>query len=130
MEGVFRYIATIELFKDQPLLLNFIDNTLLIHFIHRGMAYLLLILITVWTFQLNKINGSTIFNQVKNIPLLIVLVQVALGIGTVLFSKGIIPGNWGLFEWTAQLHQLTGMLLLLSLVMTLFLIQKEVGEIK
>ncbi len=119
-----------QLFKDQPILLNFIDNTLLIHFIHRGIAYLLLVYIALWTFQLNKINGSTIFNQVKKIPFVIVLVQVALGIGTVLFSKGIIPGNWGLFEWTAQLHQLTGMLLLLSLVLMLYLTEKEAREFK
>ena len=114
-----------QLFKDQPLMLNFIDNTILIHFIHRGLAYLLFILIVVWTIQLNKINGSALFNRIKKLPLIFVFLQVALGIGTVLFSKGIIPGNWGLFEWTAQLHQLTGMLLLLSLVSTLFFIRKE-----
>jgi cytochrome c oxidase assembly protein subunit 15 len=114
-----------QLFKDQSFFLNFIDNTILIHFIHRGIAYLLIILIALWTLSLNKINGSILFNRVKKWPLIIVLIQVALGIGTVLFSKGIIPGNWGLFEWTAQLHQLTGMLLLLSLVLTLFVIRKE-----
>jgi cytochrome c oxidase assembly protein subunit 15 len=114
-----------QLFKDQSFFLNFIDNTILIHFIHRGMAYLLIVLIAAWTLSLNKINGSILFNRVKKWPLIIVLIQVALGIGTVLFSKGIIPGNWGLFEWTAQLHQLTGMLLLLSLVLTLFVIRKE-----
>jgi heme a synthase len=114
-----------QLFKDQSFFLNFIDNTILIHFIHRGMAYLLIILIAAWTLNLNKINGSILFNRIKKWPLFIVLIQVALGIGTVLFSKGIIPGNWGLFEWTAQLHQLTGMLLLLSLVLTLFVIRKE-----
>ncbi len=114
-----------QLFKDQPLLLNFIDNTLLIHFIHRGMAYLMFIVIAIWTFKLYKINGTRSFNKIRKWPLILVHVQVVLGIATVLFSKGIIPGSWGLFEWAAQLHQLTGMLLLLSLITTLFFIRRE-----
>jgi len=35
---------------------------------------------------------------------------------SVLTSKNIIPGSWGNFEWMAQIHQLVGMLLLLSVV--------------
>jgi cytochrome c oxidase assembly protein subunit 15 len=44
-----------------------------------------------------------------------------LGIATVLSSTQIIPNHWRLFEWMAQLHQLVGMLLLLSMVHSLFL---------
>jgi cytochrome c oxidase assembly protein subunit 15 len=43
-----------------------------------------------------------------------------LGIFSVLTSKNIIPGTWGSFEWMAQLHQLVGMLLLLSVVNILY----------
>ncbi len=114
-----------QLFKDQPLILNFIDNTILIHFIHRGLAYLMIIIVIIWTIQLKKLNGSTLFNFVRNIPIILVLFQVILGISSVLFSTTIIPGKWGLFEWMAQIHQLTGMLLLLSIVMMLFLVRKE-----
>jgi cytochrome c oxidase assembly protein subunit 15 len=49
-------------------------------------------------------------------PLTLVLFQVALGIFTVMSSAHIIPGVWAGFEWMAQLHQLVGMLLLLSVV--------------
>ncbi len=114
-----------QLFKDQPLILNFIDNTILIHFIHRGLAYLMVIVVIIWTIQLKKLNGSTLFNFVRNIPIILVLFQVILGISSVLFSTTIISGKWGLFEWMAQIHQLTGMLLLLSIVMMLFLVRKE-----
>ncbi|TAD92414.1 MAG: hypothetical protein EAY75_02730, partial [Bacteroidetes bacterium] len=53
-------------------------------------------------------------------PLALVLAQVVLGIASVLYSSGIVPNRWGAFEWMAQLHQLTGMLLLLSVVYLLF----------
>ena len=114
-----------QLFKDQPLALNFIDNTILIHFIHRGLAYIMTIIIVLWTIQLKKINGSSFFNIVRYVPLVLVLLQVVLGITSVLVSNSIIPGSWGVFEWMAQLHQLTGMLLLLSILMMLFLVRNE-----
>jgi cytochrome c oxidase assembly protein subunit 15 len=66
-----------------------------------------------------------LFQKIRRWPLLIVLVQLVLGIASVLTSTGIIPGHWGAFEWMAQLHQLTGMLLLLSLVTTLFIIRRD-----
>jgi heme A synthase len=50
--------------------------------------------------------------------------QALLGIVTVLTSPGIVPGHWGVFEWMAQLHQLTGMLLLLSMVWMLYIIRR------
>jgi cytochrome c oxidase assembly protein subunit 15 len=43
----------------------------------------------------------------------------------VLYSTSIVPGQWGVFEWMAQLHQLVAMLLLLSLVMLLYLAGKR-----
>jgi cytochrome c oxidase assembly protein subunit 15 len=113
-----------SLFKDQPLLLNFIDNTILIHFIHRGLAYLILAIVIYWSVQLFSFNGTLLFNKLRKWPLIITSVQVLLGIITVLSSVGIKAGNWGTFEWMAQLHQLTGMLLLLSLVLTRYLIKK------
>jgi cytochrome c oxidase assembly protein subunit 15 len=49
-----------------------------------------------------------------------VFIQVLLGIFTVLASAHIVPGVWGGFEWLAQLHQLVGMLLLLSVINILY----------
>ncbi|TAJ59392.1 MAG: heme A synthase [Chitinophagaceae bacterium] len=112
------------LFIDQPFLLNFIDNKILIHFIHRGLAYLLLILILYWSVQLIRTKGPVLFEKTKRWSLYLVLAQVALGIASVVTSTGIVPGQWGAFEWMAQVHQLVGMLLLLSLVWTLYIVRK------
>ena len=112
-----------RLFQHKPFLLNFIDNTILIHFIHRGLAYLLLIIIIYWSVLLYKTTGTRLFRKTRWIPLAVTLLQVLLGIFSVLTSTGIIPGKWGTFEWLAQLHQLTGMLLLLSLTWMLFIVR-------
>jgi len=114
-----------KLFTEQTVFLNLINNKILIHFIHRSLAYLLLVLILLWSVRLKSVIGTNIFNRAKFFPLLIVLFQVILGIATVLSSTGIVPGHWGMFEWMAQLHQLTGMLLLLSLIGTLYIIRKD-----
>lgn len=115
-----------SLFSHEPFLLNFIDNKILVHFIHRGLAYVLLVLIILWSIQLWKTKGSVLFHQIRMIPLILTILQVLLGIFSILTSTGIIPGQWGSFEWMAQLHQLTGMCLLLSLVFTLFVIRPQV----
>jgi cytochrome c oxidase assembly protein subunit 15 len=114
-----------KLFTEQTVFLNLINNKILIHFIHRGLAYLLLVLIWMWSLKLKKTAGGSFFIKLRWIPLLIVLLQAVLGIATVLSSTGIVPGHWGIFEWMAQLHQLTGMLLLLSLIGTLYIIRKN-----
>lgn len=110
------------LFAKQPFGINFLDNTLLIHFMHRGLAYILLAAVLIWTLQLYKIKSAGLFSQTRWLPMAIVFIQVLLGIMSVLSSKDIIPGHWGIFEWMAQLHQLTGMLLLLSFVWMLYLL--------
>ncbi len=106
-------------------LLNLIDNKIAIHFIHRGLAYLLLVLITILTIQLYRIKESSLLNKTRWWPFLLVLLQVVLGVITVLSSLQIVSNRWGIFEWMAQLHQLVAMFLLLSLVWLLFMVKKE-----
>lgn len=112
-----------RLFIDTPVWLNFIDNKILIHFIHRGLAYLILLITIGWSIQLYRVHGTALFRQVRRLPGILVILQVLLGILSVLTSTGIIPGRWGWFEWMAQLHQLVGMCLLLSLIWTLYLVR-------
>src|SRR5450755_1700563 len=38
-----------NLFREKPALLNFIGNTIMIHFIHRNLAYLILLGVSFWT---------------------------------------------------------------------------------
>ena len=52
-----------------------------------------------------------------------VLIQTILGIYSALTSIWIRPAKWNIFEWMAQLHQLVGIFLLLSLIAVLFFLQ-------
>jgi cytochrome c oxidase assembly protein subunit 15 len=56
-------------------------------------------------------------------PIAFIIMQVLLGVLTVLASSQIVAGTWGMFEWMAELHQLVGMLLLLVLVSILFIVR-------
>jgi cytochrome c oxidase assembly protein subunit 15 len=114
-----------NLFTDPVFFLNFIENKILVHFMHRGIAYVLLVLVIYWTVKLYQINGSSFFNRIKIFPLLLVLLQVLLGIASLLYARSIIPGVWGIFEWMAQIHQLVGMSLLLSLVATYYVMRAQ-----
>ena len=109
-------------------LLNLVDNKITIHFIHRGLAYLLLILIILLTIRLYKVTGPSLINKTKWWPLLLVIAQIILGIASVLWSLKIIPNQWELFEWMAQLHQLVAMCLLLSLIWILYLVRNNTQQ--
>lgn len=114
-----------NLFSDSVFLLNFIENKILVHFMHRGIAYVLLAIVIYWTSKLYRINGGLFFNRIKIIPMLLVVLQVLLGIASLLYARSIIPGVWGIFEWMAQIHQLVGMGLLLSLVATYYVMRAQ-----
>ena len=109
-----------SLVQGSSFFLNAINNTIWIHFVHRGLAYILLVLIIVWSLRLLKLQGNPFWVRARIAPAILVFIQVLLGIFTVLSSVHIIPGVWGGFEWLAQLHQLVGMLLLLSVINILY----------
>lgn len=104
-------------------LLNLVDNKITIHFIHRGLAYLLLVLVILLSVKLYKAAGSSLLRKTWWLPGLLVTVQVVLGILSVLWSLQIVPNQWGAFEWMAQLHQLVAMFLLLSLCWVVYLVR-------
>ncbi len=105
----------------QPWLINLIDNTVTIHFIHRNLAYLITILIIIWYRKASLEPISAAARRYLRWPLLLVVIQVMLGIFSVLTSRQIVPNRWGNFEWMAQFHQLVAMFLVLSLVGMLYL---------
>ena len=111
------------LFKDKPLFLNFIENKITIHFVHRNLAMLFIILLFAWYYFAMQVKTSILFQATSFIPLLVVLLQALLGILTLVTAAKIVPNQWGNFEWMAQIHQLVGMCLLLSLVWMLFLVR-------
>jgi cytochrome c oxidase assembly protein subunit 15 len=96
-------------------------NKIAIHFLHRNLAYLLVVFITIWWWKAKNISYSKEFNTARNFVIAFVFIQVTLGILTVITSPKIVAGKFGVYEWMAQLHQLVGMLLFLSLVAVLYL---------
>jgi cytochrome c oxidase assembly protein subunit 15 len=112
------------LFSRRPLLQDLIGNTITVHFIHRCTAYLLLILVGIWTLKacrLPRVPES--FLTLRWLPLLLIGLQILLGITTLLASPYIIPNRWVAFDWLAQLHQITGLLFLLTIVGMLYLVR-------
>lgn len=100
-------------------------NKISIHFIHRLLAYTVFTITIFWWLKASKLKVSVVFNKAKNLPLILVITQVLLGIISVLTSPQIVMGSFGVFEWMALLHQLVGMLLLLSLIANVYLIKSK-----
>ena len=104
-------------------LADLIENKITIHFIHRSLAYILVLLIIIWTWRSYRIKGNKLFTQTRWLPLFLVILQVILGIYSLLTSVRIVPNYWGAFEWLAEIHQLTAMFLLLSLTWMAYLVR-------
>ncbi|MEX6689260.1 COX15/CtaA family protein [Danxiaibacter flavus] len=97
---------------------NYTGNAYMVQFIHRGLAYLLTILIIIWFVKASRQTSSSLFNQIKWLPLLLVLLQVVLGVLTVVNS----PISNKLVMY-GVLHQAVAMLLLVSLVWVYYVIK-------
>ena len=102
-----------------------VNNPITIHFIHRNLGYVILLLVLIWSIGAAQKTTNILFNKIKWWPLIFVLVQVGLGIAAVITSPGKVPQKWGMFEWNAQLHQGVAMLLLLSLVMIFYILKPK-----
>ena len=99
---------------------TFTHDPLAVHFIHRNLAYLLAILIFLWYRKSITIQGGSYFNVWRRLPLYLVLLQVVLGILTVLYAN-----NSTALLWLGVAHQFTGMMLLLSFVVVAYLLKKK-----
>ncbi|TAM99826.1 MAG: hypothetical protein EPN39_05780, partial [Chitinophagaceae bacterium] len=87
--------------------------------IHRGLAYLLVVLIIVWFFKALKSEKASLLHKICWLPLAIVFLQVILGVLTVLGSTIRIPID------LAVAHQFGGMMLLEAIFIMIFLIRKK-----
>jgi heme a synthase len=93
---------------------SFTDDPITVQFIHRGLAYIIAMLILVWWSRALRSEATPVFRKTRLLPPVIVMVQVVLGIFTVLYS----PDKQALL-WLGVAHQFVAMLLLLSMVWTL-----------
>jgi len=93
------------------------DNPITVQFIHRGLAYLISILIVGWYLKARKILKPGLFSNLSYLPVLLVVIQVILGILTVIYST-----NYNTLLWLGVSHQFVAMLLLMSLVFMSYLL--------
>jgi len=99
---------------------SFTHDPLAVHFIHRNLAYIITILVIVWFMRARKILGGKLFEQLKSLPVIMILLQVLLGIFTVLYAN-----NPTALLWLGVAHQFTGMMFLLLMVTLIFLIRRR-----
>lgn len=104
---------------------DLVEDPITIHLVHRSLAYILFVAVLVWSYYAFRRSASRLFRHVRPWPLVLVIVQVILGIATVLTSIHIRPTKWNDFEWMAQLHQLFALFLLLALVFAAYMLRKK-----
>lgn len=97
---------------------NFTDNPIAIHFIHRGLAYVLAVLVLIWWWKARNMSGGNLFMKTKWLPLSVILIQVLLGILTVINSP-----DTRVFMWLGVAHQFFAIIFLLVMVWMLHLIR-------
>ena len=94
-----------------------------VQFIHRTLAYCLLMMVLAWTVKAARLPAAPdFFRPLRWLPLLLIGTQVLLGIGSLLTSPWIRPQHWVSFDWLAQFHQVTGLLFLLTMTGMLYLV--------
>ncbi|HEY4062418.1 MAG TPA: COX15/CtaA family protein [Puia sp.] len=108
-------------FSGRPIGQDLIGNKITVQFIHRSLAYLLLVLVGYWSVLAYKLPGAA-FRRVRWLPPALIALQILLGISSLLTSPGIVPNHWVAFDWLAQLHQVTGLVFLLTMVGMLYLV--------
>lgn len=104
-----------------PVWENFINNKITIQFVHRLIAYLLFILTIVWWIRAMKVKEGGLFEKGRWFPFILVIIQVTLGILTVVTS----PVNDDLVYFGVA-HQFVAILFLLSIIFILFIVRKRV----
>lgn len=113
-----------SLFSKRPLVQDLIGNKITVQFVHRGIAYLLLVMVAIWSVLAGRLQGTPrYFHRLRWLPLLLIGVQIILGITSLLTSPGIIPNQWVVFDWLAEFHQITGLLFLLTMIGMLYLVK-------
>lgn len=102
-----------------PFYRNLTDNLITVQFIHRGLAYVLFLLILWWWRMASRLTGQPLLRRLAWLPPAVACLQVLLGILTVLGAHGRIPIT------LAAAHQFTGMLLLSVMLLMVYLLPRR-----
>ena len=103
----------------QPAIKNIVYNPIAIQFIHRCIAYVLFLLASYWFIRSKAIKGNSLFNNLRIGFALLILMQVAIGILTVLNAT-----YANRLVWLGVSHQFIAMVLLMALTCLLFIVKK------
>lgn len=106
--------------EQKPFASNLINNPLMVHFVHRGIAYILFVLGIIYFLKAKAIKGYPVFAKFNLFYFISLLIQVVLGICTVLYST-----NKTALVWLGALHQLNAMMMVISLTGLYFLLQRK-----
>lgn len=112
--------------NDYPGFFNDIfNNPLTVHFIHRGFAYLLLVLSVIFYFRSSSFSFSSPFNDFRRALILLMMIQVLLGVLTVLNAT-----DNSKLVWLGVGHQFTGILVTCCITCLWYLLngRKSVAE--
>ncbi len=103
------------------------DHPLMVHLIHRTLAYFLFFVIiygSVWLYRAANRSGNALLKKAAVWPAILVTLQVMLGIFSVLTAPQMTHDRFGIFEYFAEAHQLVAMFLLMSLTLNLYLVRR------
>lgn len=109
---------------------SFVTNIINVQFVHRTLAYMLIIAITAWFIHVRRsaqsINAKLLL-RTATWPMVLVIVQVILGITTLVCAPYIVLGKFGTYEWLAEAHQLVGLFLVMSVIVNLYMMTQKRG---
>lgn len=99
-------------------LLNYTDNPFMVQFIHRGLAYLLAIFTLIWFIKARKTKATAWFSKSRDLPIVMVTIQLILGILTVTHASSATD-----LLWLGVAHQFVAMLLLVVWIWMFFVLR-------
>jgi cytochrome c oxidase assembly protein subunit 15 len=107
------------------------NNPFNVQFVHRILAYLLCTVVIFWSWRAGRIakhHPGSLLGKVRLYPLVLILLQVVLGVFTVLEAPRMGTNKFGFYELLAQSHQLVAMFLLVALIINLYVVKLQVAQ--
>lgn len=109
---------------------SWVNDQINVQFWHRQLAYLLGTLLIFWFAAATRRSRTlphTLLTATRWYPLVLVLLQIVLGIFTVLHAPKMMASRFGSYELLAEAHQLVAMFLLVALVINYYGL-KRIGD--
>lgn len=107
---------------------SWVSHPINVQFIHRQLAYLLATLIIFWFVRARYFANKTstgLFSKVYWWPICLVMLQISLGVFTLLNAHTMATHRFGVYEFFAECHQLVAIFLLISLVMNFYILSPQ-----